>query len=46
MIDRQLVLHINWYLLGLTVLLFAAGVLNLYSASAFRLSEGTTLNNF
>ncbi len=46
MIDRQLILHVNWYMLALVALLFAAGVLNLYSASAFRVSEGTALNNF
>jgi len=46
MIDRQLILHINWAMLGVVLLLFAAGVLNLYSASAYRVGEGTTLTPF
>ena len=39
-IDRRLLLYINWPLLGLAVILFLIGVLNLYSASGFRLEEG------
>jgi rod shape determining protein RodA len=44
--DRRIIFHFNWSLMGLTVLLFAVGVLNLYSASAFRLEEGITLQTF
>ncbi len=46
MIDRQLILHMNWAMLALLVLLFAIGVLNLYSASAYRIGEETTLTPF
>lgn len=45
-IDRRILLHINWSLLGLTVLLFAVGVLNLYSASGFRMEGGLSVNPF
>jgi rod shape determining protein RodA len=46
MVDRQLFLHINWTILAIIALLFIAGVLNLYSASAFRVGEGTAINPF
>lgn len=46
MVDRQLFLHINWTILAIVALLFAAGVLNLYSASAFRIGEGTAITPF
>lgn len=46
MIDRQLFLYINWPMLAVVFLLIAAGVLNLYSASAFRIEEGTALTAF
>nr|WP_321260499.1 rod shape-determining protein RodA [uncultured Pseudodesulfovibrio sp.] len=42
-IDRRLLLYINWPLLGIAVVLFLVGVLNLYSASGFRLEEGMNL---
>lgn len=45
-IDRRVLFHFNWSLLGLTFLLFAVGVLNLYSASAFRLEDGLSVNPF
>ena len=45
-IDRRLVLYVNWALLGLTLLLFGLGVLNLYSASGYRQVEGMALNPF
>ena len=37
MFDRRLIAYINWPILGLLFILFAAGVLNLYSASSLRL---------
>ena len=46
MVDRQLFLHINWTILVIVLLLFVAGVLNLYSASAFRIGEGTAITPF
>lgn len=45
-IDRRLLTHVNWALLGFTILLFGLGVLNLYSASGFRLEEGMAVNPF
>ena len=45
-IDRRLMTHINWPLLGLALILFALGVLNLYSASGFRMEQGLTLNPY
>jgi len=45
-IDRRLVLHINWSLLALTVVLYAVGVLNLYSASGIRLEGGVAVSAF
>lgn len=39
-VDRRLFLYMNWAFLGLTAILFALGVLNLYSAGQFRLEEG------
>ncbi len=46
MVDRQLFLHINWSILAIVILLFIAGVLNLYSASAFRIGDGTAITPF
>jgi rod shape determining protein RodA len=46
MVDRQLFLHINWSILAIVFLLFTAGVLNLYSASAFRIGDGTAITPF
>ena len=37
--DRRLILCVNWALLGLALLLFGIGVLNLYSASGFRMGD-------
>ncbi|MCM0755761.1 rod shape-determining protein RodA [Desulfovibrio aminophilus] len=45
-IDRRLLFHVNWPLLGLTMLLFLCGVMNLYSASGFRLGEGMSVDSF
>lgn len=44
--DRRLLLHINWGLVGLTLILFGLGVLNLYSASGFRLEQGMEVNPY
>lgn len=44
--DRRLVLCINWPLLALTALLFGVGVLNLYSASGFRMGDELSLQPF
>jgi len=45
-VDRRLITHANWLLFGLTLILFAIGLLNLYSASIFRLEEGVTVNAY
>ncbi|WP_029897286.1 rod shape-determining protein RodA [Desulfohalovibrio reitneri] len=45
-IDRRLLLHVNWTLLGLTAVLFGLGVLNLYSASGFRLEAGLSVSPY
>lgn len=42
----RLISKMNWPLLGLCVILFTMGVLNLYSASGFRLEEGVAVNPF
>ncbi|QJB58397.1 rod shape-determining protein RodA [Pseudodesulfovibrio sp. zrk46] len=42
-IDRRLLFYINWPLLGVAILLFLLGVLNLYSASGYRLEEGMSI---
>lgn len=39
-IDRRLFFYINWPLLGAAIILFLLGLLNLYSASGYRLEEG------
>ncbi len=44
--DRQFIFNLNWVLLGLALMLFGLGVLNLYSASSLRLEEGLTLTPF
>ena len=41
-----MLLYINWGLVGLTLILFGLGVLNLYSASGFRLEQGMEVNTF
>ncbi len=45
-IDRRMLYHINWSLIGLSILLFAVGVMNLYSASGFRIETGQAINPF
>lgn len=45
-IDRRLLYHVNWSLLALTLLLFAVGVLNLYSASGFRSEDGLAVYSY
>lgn len=45
-VDRRLIFHINWQLIGLTCILFLAGVLNLYSASGYRLEDGMSVSPF
>ena len=42
-IDRRLLFYINWPLLSVAVILFLLGVLNLYSASGYRLEDGMTI---
>ncbi|CAM2056721.1 Peptidoglycan glycosyltransferase MrdB [Desulfovibrionales bacterium] len=44
--DRRLFTMVNWPLIGLTLTLFGIGVLNLYSASGYRMEEGVSLNPF
>jgi rod shape determining protein RodA len=46
LLDRRLFTHMNWALLGCTLLLFLAGVGNLYSASGMRLEDGITVSSF
>jgi len=46
LLDRRLLTHTNWALLGCVTLLFLAGVGNLYSASGMRLGDGTTVSSF
>lgn len=45
-IDRRLLFYINWPLLGAAVILFLLGVLNLYSASGYRLEDGMNVAPF
>jgi len=44
--DRRLILCVNWPLIGLTALLFGVGVLNLYSASGFRMGDELSLQPY
>ena len=44
--DRRLVFCINWPMLGLLALLFGIGVLNLYSASGFRMGDELSVQPF
>ncbi|MFP5258276.1 MAG: rod shape-determining protein RodA [Acidobacteriota bacterium] len=44
--DRRLIFCVNWPLLGLTALLFGVGVLNLYSASGFRMGDELSMQPF
>ncbi|MDP2849001.1 MAG: rod shape-determining protein RodA [Humidesulfovibrio sp.] len=45
-IDRRVFYHVNWRLAGLLAVLFAIGVLNLYSASGVRLGDGMQVENY
>jgi rod shape determining protein RodA len=45
-IDRRFFSYVNWALIGLLLLLFGLGVLNLYSASSLRMGTGLTLTPF
>ena len=40
--DRRLYSHFNWTLLALVLIIFAFGIINLYSASSLRLEQGVT----
>ncbi len=44
--DSRLLSYINWPLMGATLLLFGIGIVNLYSASGFRLEDGVTVNAY
>lgn len=44
--DRRLLLNLNWTLLALMLVLFGLGVLNLYSASGFRLEDGFSVASY
>jgi rod shape determining protein RodA len=44
--DRRLFTHMNWALFSCALLLFFAGVGNLYSASGMRLEDGITVSAF
>lgn len=45
-IDRRILTHMNWGLLGLTLVLFAVGASNLYSASGVRSEDGIIVSAF
>ncbi|SDB27242.1 cell elongation-specific peptidoglycan biosynthesis regulator RodA [Desulfonatronum thiosulfatophilum] len=45
LVDRRLISHFDWTLMGLALILFALGVVNLYSASGFRMEDGITLTS-
>jgi rod shape determining protein RodA len=44
--DRRLIFCVNWPLIILTAMLFGVGVLNLYSASGFRMGDELSLQPF
>lgn len=44
--DRRLITHANWSLVGLTLILFFIGVGNLYSASGVRFEDGISVAPF
>ncbi|MDR0339390.1 MAG: rod shape-determining protein RodA [Desulfovibrio sp.] len=44
--DRRLITHANWSLVGFTCLLFMVGVTNLYSASGVRIEDGILVAPF
>jgi len=43
-VDRRLFTHIHWPLIATVAVLFGVGVLNLYSASGFRMGDEVSLN--
>lgn len=45
-IDRRLITHFDWSLTILAFALFVFGVINLYSASGFRLEEGLSVTSY
>ena len=44
--DKRLLTHANWSLLGFTAILFFIGVGNLYSASGVRIEDGIVVSPF
>lgn len=44
--DRRLFAHMNWGLVGFTLLLFLIGISNLYSASGIRMEEGIVQSSY
>ncbi len=44
--DRRLITHANWSLVGFLALLFCIGLANLYSASGIRLGEGVEVSSY
>ena len=44
--DRRMFFQINWGLVFITILLFAVGMVNLYSASGSRIEGGFVLSPF
>lgn len=44
--DRRLLSHANWGLLGCTLLLMLVGIVNLYSASSIRTEDGYYLQSY
>lgn len=44
--DRRLITHANWGLVGLLALLFFIGLANLYSASGVRLEDGMAVSSY
>lgn len=45
-LDKRLITHVNWGLLGFTAILFCVGAANLYSASGVRNEEGILVSSF
>ena len=45
-IDRRMLYHVNWGLVGVMAALFFIGVLNLYSASGVRVGEGVSVEPY
>ncbi len=44
--DKRLILHANWMLIGSTMLLLTLGIVNLYSASSIRTEDGYYLQSY